>query len=613
MRAVFITLVIALAAGCAGDANITPRNALKPPADDADDATRSLGATTRVYWSQPTSYDVYSQLGLFVGGANCAIDACPAVKSPSDPIGNLAVYWYMETNPFTPSPAVDAATMATYTGVSSAGYGINSAWGPVGINADGSGSIGLVLSPKALDQSGKGSVITVVPQVQLATPANPWVDGDTLQLTVNISHPFTSVPFHDGSISSDGTTYFYDCFWMTGPGTSSVVWCSNFFQDKLAQGAEAQLYPASSGLPDETEAYNGGALLNSLLGSSAFTTSCGNGAFTTSNAGPETYCFQITRTQFANAIGFINSHLGLGYSADPSQWKIVTFALDIESVATGSNNPQIGLSWNGFSLSAMTTGAADPGTATHPLYGFFNSAVTRHLTQSSPGGAPSGFTSEGPLFSAFDTAGAGGRHGIYSCVVPGAPNYFTSRDPGCEGQASYQGLLGYLADGGGTAVSRCALGGVDHIDVTSTCPPGYQLEETLGYTPETSTSPPPPPPPPPPPSSPWGPVGALAGAVNPVSHGQITGWACDIGSSVSGWVDLYLDGPYGTGTYVGRYDANGAAGPAVSDACLTSATNYLFVIPTAGLPSGSKIYLYAIWPDITPVLLTGGDGTYTIP
>src|SRR5882762_2681885 len=77
----------------------------------------------------------------------------------------------------------------------------------------------------------------------------------------------------------------------------------------------------------------------------------------------------------------------------------------------------------------------------------------------------------------------------------------------------------------------------------------------------------------------------------------VYGWACSQGSTQSIAVDLNVNGPDGSGIYIGRYTANLPSEPAVAQTCQSTGTAYRFLIPLGGTlsqHSGQSIYVYGI-------------------
>lgn len=95
------------------------------------------------------------------------------------------------------------------------------------------------------------------------------------------------------------------------------------------------------------------------------------------------------------------------------------------------------------------------------------------------------------------------------------------------------------------------------------------------------------------------------------------GWACSTGLAQSITVDLYAGGPYGTGTFIGRYAANQSSEPAVASACHVSSGSYRYNIPLSttvrGQYAGQAIYIYGISPVGAANLLINNSGNLVMP
>jgi YD repeat-containing protein len=100
-------------------------------------------------------------------------------------------------------------------------------------------------------------------------------------------------------------------------------------------------------------------------------------------------------------------------------------------------------------------------------------------------------------------------------------------------------------------------------------------------------------------------------------NASIGGWACSAGLAQSINVDLYLGGPYGTGTFIGTYVANQSSEPAVASACSVGSGGYRFNIPlsatTRGQYGGKAIYIHGISPVGLDNSLLGNSGNLTVP
>jgi YD repeat-containing protein len=100
-------------------------------------------------------------------------------------------------------------------------------------------------------------------------------------------------------------------------------------------------------------------------------------------------------------------------------------------------------------------------------------------------------------------------------------------------------------------------------------------------------------------------------------NASITGWACSTGLAQSINADLYLGGPYGTGTFIGRYTANQSSEPAVASACNVSSGSYRFSIPLSTTVRsqyvGQTIYLHGLSPIGAANPLLTNSGSFTVP
>lgn len=100
-------------------------------------------------------------------------------------------------------------------------------------------------------------------------------------------------------------------------------------------------------------------------------------------------------------------------------------------------------------------------------------------------------------------------------------------------------------------------------------------------------------------------------------NASIGGWACSAGLAQSINVDLYVGGPAGTGTMIGRYTANQSSEPAVASACSVSSGSYRFNIPlsttTRGQYAGQAIYIHGISPVGLDNSLLSNSGNFTVP
>ncbi|BFI94616.1 MAG: hypothetical protein RSP_01260 [Rhodanobacter sp.] len=127
--------------------------------------------------------------------------------------------------------------------------------------------------------------------------------------------------------------------------------------------------------------------------------------------------------------------------------------------------------------------------------------------------------------------------------------------------------------------------------------------------------------------SPWSSIVAvtvthITGNIDGVSidgsgNAGVGGWACSAGLAQSINVDLYVGGPYGTGTFVGRYAADQSSEPAVASACSVSSGSYRFNIPlsttTRSQYAGKTIYIHGISPVGLDNTLLSNSGNFTVP
>jgi YD repeat-containing protein len=113
-------------------------------------------------------------------------------------------------------------------------------------------------------------------------------------------------------------------------------------------------------------------------------------------------------------------------------------------------------------------------------------------------------------------------------------------------------------------------------------------------------------------------VGNIDGiTIDASGNAVLTGWACSTNLAQSINVDLYVGGPAGSGTGIGRYTANLPSESAVATQCKVSSGNYRFQIPiTAAMRSqyvGQAIYVHGISPVGNDNSLLAQSGIYTVP
>jgi YD repeat-containing protein len=113
-------------------------------------------------------------------------------------------------------------------------------------------------------------------------------------------------------------------------------------------------------------------------------------------------------------------------------------------------------------------------------------------------------------------------------------------------------------------------------------------------------------------------IGNIDGvSIDGSGNASISGWTCSTGLAQSISADLYLGGPYGTGTFIGRYTANQSSEPGVASACNVSSGSYRFSIPLSttvrGQYAGQTIYIHGISPVGAANLLISNSGNLTVP
>jgi RHS repeat-associated protein len=110
----------------------------------------------------------------------------------------------------------------------------------------------------------------------------------------------------------------------------------------------------------------------------------------------------------------------------------------------------------------------------------------------------------------------------------------------------------------------------------------------------------------------------VTGNIDSVSaDGWISGWACSTYRTDSINVDLYLGGPYGTGTGIVRTLANQSSEPGVASACKVGSGSFRFNIPLSEAQrlqyAGQKIYIHGISPVGAANNLIGNSGNLVVP
>jgi len=113
-------------------------------------------------------------------------------------------------------------------------------------------------------------------------------------------------------------------------------------------------------------------------------------------------------------------------------------------------------------------------------------------------------------------------------------------------------------------------------------------------------------------------IGNIDGvSIDGSGNASVGGWTCSTGLAQSISADLYLGGPYGTGTFIGRYTANQSSEPAVASSCNVSSGSYRLSIPLSTTVRsqyvGQAIYIYGISPVGAANLLLNNSGSFTVP
>ena len=112
-------------------------------------------------------------------------------------------------------------------------------------------------------------------------------------------------------------------------------------------------------------------------------------------------------------------------------------------------------------------------------------------------------------------------------------------------------------------------------------------------------------------------LGAIDGVTQSGGNTSIVGWACEKGLTTSIYVDLYLNGPSGTGQFIDRVLADRASEPAVAQACGAAGTNYRFAIPLSlsfvQSYNGRTIYIHGISPTGLSNDLLAHSGKFVVP
>jgi len=109
----------------------------------------------------------------------------------------------------------------------------------------------------------------------------------------------------------------------------------------------------------------------------------------------------------------------------------------------------------------------------------------------------------------------------------------------------------------------------------------------------------------------------IAGNVDGIQSNSVVGWACSTYATQSINVDVYVGGPAGTGTMLGRFPANQASESGVATACSVASGSFRFNIPLTATQriqyGGQKLYVHGISPFGATNSLLGQSGTYAVP
>lgn len=109
----------------------------------------------------------------------------------------------------------------------------------------------------------------------------------------------------------------------------------------------------------------------------------------------------------------------------------------------------------------------------------------------------------------------------------------------------------------------------------------------------------------------------IKGGIDGINSTVISGWACSTNLAQSVDVHFYLDGPGGTGNFIGAKTANLPSEAGVAAECGTSATNYRFLFPIDEnfiLQNGGKvIFIHGISPVGAAHDTIAGSGSLRVP
>jgi hypothetical protein len=114
-------------------------------------------------------------------------------------------------------------------------------------------------------------------------------------------------------------------------------------------------------------------------------------------------------------------------------------------------------------------------------------------------------------------------------------------------------------------------------------------------------------------------VSGVVDGISPNGDGtyNVSGWACQLANPNSIPVDLYVGGPVGTGTEIGRFEASLPSGPDVAAACQSWGNNYRYSINLTAeqlsVFAGKTPYLYGISPTGLSNNLLLSSGTFPLP
>ncbi|WP_153064973.1 RHS repeat domain-containing protein [Xanthomonas arboricola] len=109
----------------------------------------------------------------------------------------------------------------------------------------------------------------------------------------------------------------------------------------------------------------------------------------------------------------------------------------------------------------------------------------------------------------------------------------------------------------------------------------------------------------------------IKGGIDGITSAVISGWACSTNLTQPVDVHFYLDGPGGTGSFIGAKTANLPSEAGVAAECGTSATNYRFLFPIDEnfiLQNGGKvIFIHGISPVGAAHDTIAGSGSLRVP